>query len=82
MINPDNLSPADTLASSGVENGGAGLPAVRAVTGGTGRYRGARGQVRQETVGTNTSVLNVFGMPAPTFHFSFKFNSGDGHDDD
>ena len=82
FITPETLSPEDTLASSGVENAGLGLPAVRAVIGGTGRYRDARGEVVQETVGTNTSVLNVFDVPAPTFSFHFTFNMGEGRDED
>ncbi len=73
---PETVSPENTIASSGLENGGPGFQAVRAIIGGTGRYRDARGEVVQETVGTNTSVLNVFGAPAPTFKFNFTFNNG------
>jgi hypothetical protein len=73
-ITPEVPSPADTLASSGVETGGFPAPtAVRAVTGGTGRYRHARGEVVQEVIGLNTTTLNVFLAPAPTFRFHFKF---------
>lgn len=71
IITPELLSPPDTLASSGVENGPPNLPAVRAVIGGTGRYRKARGEVVQETIGRNTTMFSS-GDPAPTFRFDFK----------
>lgn len=64
-------SPPDTLVSSGLE-GGAEL-FTRAVVGGTGRYRDARGEVIQHTIGLNTTTLNLFGAPAPNFRFLFDF---------
>jgi hypothetical protein len=74
IITQEVPSPADTLASSGVETGGFPVPpTVRAITGGTGRYRHARGEVVQEITGTNTTTLNVFGGPAPNFRFHFRF---------
>jgi hypothetical protein len=69
-ITADQVSPADQLTTSGVEGG---VPTViRSVIGGTGRYRGARGEVIQQVIGTNTTVINGFGMPAPNLRFSFK----------
>jgi hypothetical protein len=74
IITQEVPSPAQTLASSGVETGGPmAPPAVRAITGGTGRYRHARGEVVQEVTGTNTTILNAFNEPAPTFRFHFRF---------
>jgi hypothetical protein len=73
-ITSDNLSPANTLTSSGPE----GVPEtfVRAIIGGTGRYRGAQGEEIMETIGTNSSVLNVIGQKAPTFRFYFDLVGG------
>lgn len=39
--------------------------------GGTGRYRKAQGEVVQDVIGTNTTVLNFVEEPAPNFRFSF-----------
>ena len=64
LITPTRPSPAHTLVSSGVE-GGIEL-AHRAVIGGSGRYRHARGDVRQRIIGSTTGL-------APTFRFSFRF---------
>lgn len=71
VISGDAPSPVDTLVSSGVEGGAERF--TRAVIGGSGRYGRAQGQVVQETIGTNTTILNVFGAPAPTFRFHFDF---------
>jgi hypothetical protein len=70
MITPEQLSPPDTLVSSGLEGG----PAVfhRAVIGGTGRYRHASGDQQERVIGTNTTLL-LPGLLAPTFRFSFRF---------
>jgi len=69
-------SPTNTLVSSGLEGGATEF--TRAVIGGSGRYRDARGDVVQETIGTNTTILNVFGAPAPNFRFHFNFANGRG----
>ncbi len=72
VIDSDNApSPEDTLVSSGLEGGGQFFN--RAVIGGSGQYRHARGEVVQETIGSNTTILNVFGVNAPTFRFHFDF---------
>ncbi len=64
VVGEDNLTPTDMLQSTGMENG---VPpddvVVRAVTGGTGRFATARGQVTQRRVGRNTTPLR--GMPFP-----------------
>lgn len=62
-------SPAHTLVSSGVE-GGIAL-AHRAVIGGSGRHRHARGDVQQLTIGTNTTEI-LPGVFAPNFRFFFR----------
>ena len=64
-------SPEDTLVSSGTEGGG--MLFTRAVVGGSGQYKHARGQVVQETLGRNATILNVLGVPAPSFRFYFDF---------
>jgi hypothetical protein len=70
VVTPTNPTPRDQLVSSGTEGGV--LRAVRSVIGGTGRYRRARGEVVQHLIGTNTTVLNVVGMPAPNLRFVFE----------
>lgn len=45
----------DTFVSSGPENPVGGPAAVRAVTGGTGEYRHASGQITQEAFAFNAS---------------------------
>jgi hypothetical protein len=71
IVSPENPTPRNQLVSSGTEGG---VPlAVRSVIGGTGRYRHARGEVDQHLIGTNTTVLNVIGEPAPNLRFAFKF---------
>ncbi|MPZ17478.1 MAG: hypothetical protein GEV06_06155 [Luteitalea sp.] len=71
IITADEPTPADTLVSSGLE-GGVEL-AHRAVIGGAGRYRHARGHVLQQTIGTNTTVLTGGTDAAPNFRFVFQF---------
>jgi hypothetical protein len=71
IVTPDNPTPDDQLVSSGTEGG---VPlAVRSIIGGTGRYRHARGEVDQHMIGTNTTILNVVGEPAPDLRFVFSF---------
>jgi hypothetical protein len=70
IVTPSNPTPRDSLVSSGPEGG---VPrAVRSIVGGTGRYRRARGEVVQHLIGTNTTVLNVLGMPGPDLRFVFE----------
>lgn len=70
LVTDDRPSPPTQLTSSGVEGG---VPdSVRAVTGGTGRYRKARGQVTQTVIGTNTTTLRLVDEPAPNFRFRFE----------
>ncbi len=71
VISAEAPSPVDTLVSSGLEGGA--MSFTRAVIGGSGNYRHARGAVVQETIGTNTTILNVFGENAPNFRFYFDF---------
>lgn len=65
---------AAMLASEGVEGSGT-VPweSMRIVTGGTGTYRGARGQVLQRQIGVNSTV-DFFGLPAPVFRFEFDID--------
>lgn len=65
IITPENFSPIDTLVSSGVE--GSIELAHRAVVGGSGRYPRARGDVRQLTIGSNTTELVPGALAAPNF---------------
>lgn len=72
-----SLSP-ETLITSGVENGNDPDDeiVVRAVIGGTGRFRHARGQVVQTRVGRNTSMLRSFSnlgnVASPNYRFEFE----------
>jgi hypothetical protein len=64
----------DMLSSEGPE-GDNKYPweSMRIVNGGTGRYRGARGQVLQRQFATN-STLDEFGQPTPCFRFEFDID--------
>jgi hypothetical protein len=77
IFGPKSLSP-EMLQTSGVENGNDPDTdvVVRAVTGGTGRFRHASGQVTQTRVGRNTSVLRSFAkmgnVMSPNYRFEFE----------
>lgn len=70
VVTSEEPSPADTLVSSGVE-GGIEV-SHRAIVGGSGMYRHARGDLEQVVIGTNTTVLPS-GAQAPNFRFYFDF---------
>lgn len=71
-ISRDRLFPPDNLTSSGLEGTFGAETGTRSVIGGTGRYLGATGQVRQTNNGVNTSVFaDGSGDPAPNFVFEF-----------
>jgi hypothetical protein len=71
---PDSLSP-ESIITSGVENGDDADAEVvfRAVTGGTGRFRFARGQVQQIRLGRNTTTLRTFSQFAQVFAPNYRF---------
>jgi len=77
MFGAKTLAP-ETLITSGVENGNDpdDETIVRAVIGGTGRFRHASGQVVQSRVGRNTSILRSFSnlgnVASPNFRFEFE----------
>lgn len=72
-IKEKRLFPPDQLVSSGMEGSAdEDQPAVRSVVGGTGKYLGARGVVRQHLNGSNTTTLAGIGEPAPNFRFVFR----------
>jgi hypothetical protein len=67
----DRLFPANQLASYGLEGSDDESQAMhRAITGGTGIYAGASGEVVQTTIGVNSTDLP--GGAAPTYKFEFK----------
>jgi hypothetical protein len=74
---PDSLSP-EMLISSGTEDGDDvdREVMVRAITGGTGRFRFARGQVEERRLGRNTTTLRSFSnFPnafSPNYRFTFE----------
>jgi hypothetical protein len=72
---PDLLTPP-TLIVSGLENGNDPdrEPVMRAVTGGTGPFRFARGEVRQERIGRNTTALRTFTSYANVFAPNYRFH--------
>jgi len=76
-FSPRTLSPP-MLVVKGVENGNDpdDEPIVRAVAGGTGPFRFARGEVRQERIGRNSTVLRTFSkfrdVFAPNYRFHFR----------
>ena len=73
----DNLMP-EMLVSNGADDGDDAVRMVqaRAITGGTGRFKFARGQVVERMLGRNTSVLRSFSnFPnafAPNYRFEFE----------
>lgn len=73
----DNLTP-ETLISSGADDGNDPEKEVlvRAITGGTGRFKLARGQVVERILGRNTTTLRSFSnFPnafAPNYRFAFE----------
>ncbi|MBA0125112.1 hypothetical protein H0B56_06115 [Haloechinothrix sp. YIM 98757] len=69
-VSGDNPSPADQLVSSGLEGGVS--ETVRSAIGGTGRFRHHSGEVVQQVIGTNTTVLRDIGEHAPNFRFTFR----------
>ncbi len=75
LIRPDRLFPPDTLTSAGLEATNEGLQdSLRAVTGGSGIYRGAAGQVLEIETGLNASVQPGLDLPAPNFRFEFDLD--------
>jgi hypothetical protein len=78
---PDNLSP-EMLISSGVEDGNDvdKEVLVRAITGGTGRFRFVTGQVVESRIGRNTTTLRSFsnfpGAFSPNYRFDFELKLG------
>jgi hypothetical protein len=74
---PDNLTPP-MLVTGGVENGNNpdDETIIRAVKGGTGPFRFARGEVRQQRIGRNTTLLRTFSsfrdVHAPNFRLTFS----------
>ena len=77
QITPDNLFPVNQIASQGTESSRTQdtLPSTRVITGGSGDYIGATGQITQYGLGKNTTVIDVLGSKqlAPNFRFHFKF---------
>lgn len=73
QITESRLFPGHSLASSGLEGtSDDGQPPLRIVTGGSGDYLGATGQVLQENRGHNTTVLDDgSGESARNFAFTF-----------
>jgi hypothetical protein len=76
-FSPNNLTP-EMLISSGADDGNDPEKEVlvRAITGGTGRFKFARGQVVERLVGRNTTLLRSFSnFPnayAPNYRFEFE----------
>lgn len=79
VLAPPDLSPP-MLVTAGIENGNDPDDefVVRAVTGGTGPFRFARGTVRQERIGRNTTLLRTFSkfrdVHAPNYRFTFTLS--------
>jgi len=74
MLGPGSLSPP-MLVTAGVENGNDpdDEMVVRAVTGGTGPFRFANGQVRQQRIGRNSTILRTFSSYADVFAPNYRF---------
>ena len=78
-ISPADLFPEDQIASQGTESSRTQdtLPSTRVITGGSGKYFGASGQITQYGHGKNNTLINVLGQvqTAPNFRMHFKFKS-------
>lgn len=80
-MTPDNLTP-EMLVSNGMDDGNDPEKEVlvRAITGGTGRFRFATGQVVERIIGRNTSVLRSFSKfgnaYSPNYRFEFELKLG------
>ena len=62
------------MVSQGMEGQNTfGWQAPRVITGGTGRYRGAVGEVTQEHIGFNTTVIDD-GLGDNALNFRFHFD--------
>lgn len=78
VVGNDNIAPQDLLVSSGTENGSPpGDDVLRAVTGGTGYFKFARGQVTQRRLGRNNSRIRGLGAPgaeplSPNYRLTFE----------
>lgn len=70
----DNLTPP-MLVTAGLENGNDpdAEEMVRAVKGGTGPFRFARGQCRQQRIGRNTTALRTFSEVGQVFAPNYRF---------
>jgi hypothetical protein len=71
---PDTLTPP-MLVVGGMENGNDpdNEPMMRAITGGTGPFRFATGEVRQRRIGRNTTALRTFSDYAQVFSPNYRF---------
>lgn len=75
LFTPDTLAPP-SLITSGMENGSDPDQELmmRAVTGGTGQFRFAEGEVRQERIGRNTTALRTFSSFAEVLSPNYRFH--------
>lgn len=78
VVSDANLTPADMIAVVGLQHDNSGKGVfLRAVLGGTGRFAGVRGQMRQYGAGHNSSQLQGRflppGMQVPSPNFRVKF---------
>lgn len=72
LITADMLFPRDMMASVGLESSDERVQSgMRAVNGGSGRYRAATGQVEQIDISVNSTVLFGSDDLAPNFRFEF-----------
>jgi hypothetical protein len=72
LVVPDRLFPRDVMHSNGLEGTEDDQIGYRSITGGTGTYLGASGEVAQRITGVNTSLFaDGSGFNAPNFRFEF-----------
>jgi hypothetical protein len=81
LITATNNFPPDTITSTGTEASVTQdtIPSTRAITGGTGRFVGASGQITLFGHGTNVTNETVLGRvaPAPNLRFIFSFSTAE-----
>lgn len=81
LVTPENNFPADMITSTGTEASTTQdtKPSTRAITGGAGKYIGARGEISVQGNGTNVTPDTVFGRTvfAPNLTFTFTLLDDD-----
>ncbi len=78
VVSREDPTPTDMIATVGLQHTNYPASFLRAIVGGTGRFSGARGQMIQDQLGNNSSVLQGnfvppgVEVPSPNFRVTFE----------